>query len=440
MRTVVLAPWRPSDGERQKLWDFTLAWWAESFGDLEVFTGTGPDGPFNRSAAINEAAAAAGEWDVALIVDTDSIPEERNVAAAIHAAAATGQMVVAHTRRHMLTKAGTARVLGGYTGTWTGRPMADKVFHDSVSCCVAVNRDLWDRVGGFDEQFIGWGREDTAFRIACEAHSGHPIVCLDGESWHLWHAPSPDVRRSSELRQANERRHQLYVEARWDLDKVRALTAAPEGPPTVIPRILHRTVPADTSAEIEAWWDRFAELHPGWDLRTYREPVDPADWPLTGDLFARCENGAQKAGLIRLEALFTHGGVYVDSDVEPFRSFDELLQCQAFAAWEDETTVPDAVLGAAAGHPAWRDMIDRARAAVKGRKGAWASGPGITTAVLPGRPDVLILPPGAFYAAHYHQKAKLGDAPKPYEFARHHWHHSWGSDTDKARIAAAQVA
>jgi hypothetical protein len=172
----------------------------------------------------------------------------------------------------------------------------------------------------------------------------------------------------------------------------------------------------------------FGVMHPEWELRTYREPINPADWPLTGDLFERCSSGAQKAGLIRLEALYTYGGVYVDSDIEPVRPFDSLLYSPAFAGWEDENVVPDALLGSEASHPAFKVMLAKARASIESGGDAWASGPGVTTSTLPGRNDVLLLPPGSFYPVHYREKIRLGTRnEQPWVFAEHKWHHSWGA-------------
>lgn len=436
MRVVVLVPMRPDGGHRDRLWAHCRPLWVERHG-WDIYEGLHLDGPFNRSAAINTAAAEAGAWDVAVIIDSDVICDPVAVQSAVDIAAQTDRMVVAHDERVMLNRSGTEKVLGGYQGSWRTGQMVERVWNDSVSCCVAVSRTLWDLAGPFDELFRGWGREDTAFRISCEVETG-PILKVCGETFHLWHKPAAEVAKTNPLRQANEKRHQAYVRARWNREAVRALRADVTLEPRTIPRILHRTVPEVTSEEVEGWWERFGELHPGWERRTYREPIDPADWPLTGDLFDRCQNGAQKAGLIRLECLYRDGGAYVDSDCEPFRSLEPLLDVQGFAGWEDETTVPDAVLGCKPGHPAWREMIDKARASIEGGGDAWRSGPGVTTATLPNRPDVLVLPPGAFYKAHYLDKGKLGDEPRPYEFLRHHWHHSWGTEAQKQSIAKRQ--
>ena len=440
---AICVPRRADNGHRDRLWEFARKRWEHDFPDWPIFEGNSNDGPFNRAQALNRAVAAAGERDVYLLIDSDVLANQRAVANAVALAHSSGQLVVSHDERIMLTKAGTEKVLSGYTGSWRTSGMVERIWPDSVSCSVAVSRTLWETVGGFDELFVGWGREDTAFRIACETLTDKPMLRGSSELFHLWHPVTPEAKQSSPIRQANEKRHQRYVAARWNPDAVRALLdeAATSGldlPPTTIPRIFHRTVPAETTDEVEGWWADLRRMHPGWQFRTYREPIDPADFPVSSPVWSKCQNGAQKAGLIRLEALVRDGGVYVDSDVRPVNSFEPLLALEAFAGWEDETTVPDAVLGARPGHPAFVEMLDRAVKAVRSRADAWQSGPGITTAVLPGRSDVLCMPPGAFYDVHYLQKHKLDEPTGPWTFARHYWHHSWGTPSQKAAIERAQ--
>lgn len=442
-RAVILVPRRDDNGHRDRLWRWVRAWWERELPELPVFEGhhTADEGLFNRSAAVNRAAAAAtasGPWDVAVIIDSDVIADPATIRAAIARAADAGdRLVLPFTRRHNLNHHGTDYIMAGDRGSW--RRYIGRTYTQMVSSVVMVPRALWDKVGGFDEKFSGWGFEDNAFVAACETFGG-PLERLEGECWHLWHPAAPEGHRGSPSHEANRARREMYEAARGDHATMRALLSG-ESPNRLavrggeyIPRILHRTVPAITSDEVERWWSEFRQLHPGWELMTHREPLEPAEWPLTGRLWRLCRTGAQKAGLIRLEALYRWGGVYVDSDCEPYRSLEPLLTCHAFAGWEDANAVPDAVLGAEPEHPAIRACLDLALkrlsrgAGGDAEKFTWNTGVGVTTAILPGRSDVVLFPPGTFYPYHYKEKDRRGEDHKraqPWAFMAHHWAGSW---------------
>lgn len=192
----------------------------------------------------------------------------------------------------------------------------------------------------------------------------------------------------------------------------------------VIPRLIWRTVPEQTTDEVETFWLRIVELHPDWRCVTMRDPLDEAMFPMTAQHWHRCSKGAQLAGLVRLELLYRYGGVYLDSDVELYQPLDPLRYCRAFAAWEDARTVPDAVIGCVPRHPAIALALDVAIDSLEG--GPWASGPGALTAVFPGREDVLLLPPASFYPYHYSERHRRHeDHRAPYTFGAHHWAASW---------------
>lgn len=436
MRTVVLVPRRDGQVDRDLVWSWVRQWWRDNL-DLEVFEGHHDEGLFNRSAAINRAAGLADwerdePWDVAIIIDADVICDPDRVRAGIELAAETGRMVLPFDIRKDLKPGGNQAVMSGYSGSWD--KFVRHVYSDMCSSVVIVARRLWDEVDGFDETFVGWGFEDNAFAAACETFAGAPLVKIPGELWHFWHPTAIEGKRGTPTHERNKGRADRYLAVRGDRDATRALraTAAPsfEHRPAGIPRILHRVVPERIDPEAERWWAGFAELHPDWTLMTHRDPLEPAEWPETSAKWGDVENGAQLADLIRLEALWRWGGIYVDEDVEPYRSLEPLLPLSAFAAWEDERTVPNAVMGAVPAHPAIRDCLDLMLARVPGP--TWEAGPGVTTAILPGRPDVLLFPPGAFYAVHYRardrDRAMRDPATRernPWAFVLHHYRGSW---------------
>src|SRR5690606_14366729 len=163
MRVAVLVPWRPDGGWRDRLWEFCRSVWTAEH-PWPIFEGESPDGPFNRSAALNDAAAQAGDWDVAVILDTDVIVDPAAVREAVQRADETGRLVITHSRRIDINRVGTQQILA--RGRVSVRPgWRQSVWVESESSCIAVSRRLWDKVGGFDERFRGWGYEDSAFRI-----------------------------------------------------------------------------------------------------------------------------------------------------------------------------------------------------------------------------------------------------------------------------------
>lgn len=49
---------------------------------------------------------------------------------------------------------------------------------------------------------------------------------------------------------------------------------------------------------------------------------------------------------VRLHALYKYGGIYLDTDVEVLRGFDDFLGHQAFTGFENEQFIPTGVMGA----------------------------------------------------------------------------------------------
>lgn len=442
---VILVPRRNDYGKRDYLWKFCKKWWEQEFSDIPIFEGHHDEGIFNRSAAINTAARLATEarpdWNVAVIIDSDVLCHPPNVRQAIDMTLANNNLVVPFTIRHNLNENGSRRIVEeGYRGSW--KPFIMVSYEKQHSAVIAVSRPLWEYAGGFDEEFKGWGYEDTAFWIMCESVSGKPSNSLPGEVWHLYHRPAPEATKDSASRIANEERRDQYRALKGNSEALLKLKQMPSRqtvlaeflsgyPPevpsnTVIPRILHRVVPKQTPNEVEDWWERFQQIHPGWQYMTHRDPHSPGQWPLVEEGLNRAANGAQLADLIRLEALWQYGGIYVDSDCEPYRSLEPLLGVPAFAAWEDSRAVCNAVMGAKPQHPAIRACIELALQEMS--KGTWQAGPGVVTAIFPGREDVLLLPPGSFYPYHYSEKQRRDEDHRnkqPWSFMAHHWAGSW---------------
>lgn len=199
----MLVPWRAGDPVREQAWSHVkpalgaLGW--------PIFTGdTG--GEFSRSAACNAAAAAAGEWDVAVVADADTYHPLAPMRLAVDAAHESGRAVVPWDRRHKLNEFGSANVVFTLEGVADvgrlGDPSTAERYEPGEEAApwnqpsypiwrrggaIVIPRAAWEMVGGFDEGFRRWGHEDCAQRLALGTLAG--LMAVEGDCWHLYHAP-----------------------------------------------------------------------------------------------------------------------------------------------------------------------------------------------------------------------------------------------------------
>lgn len=211
----VLVPYRSDGGHRSKLWEHLLANYWSAYPHYRIREGLDfTDGAFNRSRAINVAARGAGNWDVAVIADADTWVPIAQLDEAVWMARRTGKLVAAFSSVVELSQDYTHRLLAGFAG-----PMdigTEKVRTDDIatqSSMLVVPRLLWERIGGFDEKFCGWGGDDNAFWRAATLLVGAPLR-MDGSAFHLWHPQADYITRLIDPGyQKNLARWQRYADA-----------------------------------------------------------------------------------------------------------------------------------------------------------------------------------------------------------------------------------
>ncbi len=221
MKVAVFVPRRADGGRRDQVWAFVRARWESEHPTWAIHEGHHDEGPFNRSAAVNSAATAAGDWDVAVITDSDSFAGVDQVDRCVAQVSRTGRIGFAYDRFCYLNRPGSDLVMDGHRGAW--EPHVEWTMTGTCSSLVVVRRDLWDRVGGFDEGFIGWGMEDVAFSVCCQVLGGPPVRS-PGPVWHLWHEPS-HANGNTPTYHANVARLKRYEDCNWQADRVTALLA-----------------------------------------------------------------------------------------------------------------------------------------------------------------------------------------------------------------------
>jgi hypothetical protein len=187
---VVLLPFRGGEAHRDRAYAFVRAKWERE--GFRVFASPGPAGSFNKSAAVNAAAALAGrrpsDWNVAIISDADVVVSREGAEAACARALRRKVAVRPFAVFQRLSEDGSRWLMAGHA---TRR--GDVLFSRAAppGGIVVVPRDLWEAVGGMDERFRGWGGEDNALASSLRVMGGAIEAVRRGEAWHLWHPFAP---------------------------------------------------------------------------------------------------------------------------------------------------------------------------------------------------------------------------------------------------------
>lgn len=105
----------------------------------------------------------------------------------------------------------------------------------------------------------------------------------------------------------------------------------------MIPKIIHYCwlsndpLPADIQGYINTWIKHLKDYEfIKWDFNRF--PKDKSDW--VREAF-ECKKYAFAADYLRLYALYNYGGIYLDSDVEVLKSFDDFLTLDTMMCYEN---------------------------------------------------------------------------------------------------------
>jgi hypothetical protein len=200
LKVAILVPRRSDGGRRDEIWVWVKNWLETHHPEWPIFEGVDDvNETFSMGLARNDAARKAGDWDVGVLVDSDTIAHPDAVKAAVKNASNTRILWVAGDVRMRMDKTSSDRILNG--GLWFPRPEGERhpkgnvinemCYGEPSSGVIAVNRTLWNATGGYIESLQGWGWEDLAFITQCYIAGKGMAWVKNSPILHFWHERTP---------------------------------------------------------------------------------------------------------------------------------------------------------------------------------------------------------------------------------------------------------
>lgn len=179
--TLIVIPWR-DDGSRSAACKTVCDHLRTVVPGCPIILADSGHETFNRAASRNLGVKAAGQDEIVVVCDADTLVDPDGLLVASRAAQRGGlhypQAVV-----NYLSEAGTELVI-------QGQPVDPQRIEFSLPSahggCFVILAEQYRAVGGMDERFEGWGFEDNAWWAAAKDRLGVPTHHR-GVAWHLWH-------------------------------------------------------------------------------------------------------------------------------------------------------------------------------------------------------------------------------------------------------------
>ena len=224
-----------------------------------------------------------------------------------------------------------------------------------------------------------------------------------------------------------------------------------------IPRAIHQIWigPNPLPDEFAQYARQWEALHPGWSYCLWTNDKLAAEFP-EHDPSAWGSTWAAQSDVWRLLILERFGGLYVDTDFEPFRSFESLIAGAAFLASRigvqggKDDNIANGLLACEPGHPLIRAAVAAAMdGTAQGLPILEAAGPAMMTRVLGdvqkafrkpvfsngqevgslyGDTGVVVLHEPVCYPYLWHHFRPTSYPPTAW--AAHHWARSWWTPMD----------
>ena len=187
----------------------------------------------------------------------------------------------------------------------------------------------------------------------------------------------------------------------------------------MIPKTIHRVhLGPEEPQLVKDAWELSKSINEGWEHVTHNE--DSLDnFPISKNYLSASSSYSFKSDLMRFEALYNWGGIYIDTDVFCIKSFEDFVKLDKIVVGnEDEETIGSAIIIAPPKNKKilqiLKEMINYLKEEVKaefiyGSTQSKVFGPRIVTEFWKDDPEVIKLVPEYFYPIFWKDDHQVQD-------------------------------
>lgn len=188
------------------------------------------------------------------------------------------------------------------------------------------------------------------------------------------------------------------------------------------------------------WREGWGKLHPGWDIKVWTEGRDIEEL-VAGSLIAksryphllkRCCHLSQRSNIWRYEIIEQFGGLYLDTDFEPIKRIEPLIENtpsfagQAYTCYKEtgvKLEIGCSLIGAMPHHPWLQHLtnnIEERDPTIHGSLGF-----GYFTQITKQHPEVHLFEPDVFYSTRNDDQGRYKPLVPLAAYAVHRWSNNW---------------
>lgn len=188
----VVVPFTPGDESRNRNWAWIRARYQHLHPGWELIQAADPkpNAEWSKGRAVRSAVDQS-TGDLLVVADADVFVTREALEQTVHLVATAAPWAMPHSVVYRLSDIETINITSRAPNI-EPRPlpaaMLERRRHPSVrgGGIVICTRDAFERVGGIDPRFTGWGGEDISFARALDALVGCPAQ-RRSPMWHLHH-------------------------------------------------------------------------------------------------------------------------------------------------------------------------------------------------------------------------------------------------------------